>query len=179
MASFGEIDTKKMNLRYSGIFDFDGLYAAIVDWAKNYGYMWHEVDYKHKIPSPAGAKQEWKMEMTKKITDFIQYKITLTPVIYDMKEMEIDVDGKKKCVTSGRMYIEIQGRLNYDWQRRFRGSWWQKRLGKWYVNYIYNKELFNYADQLHYRLLNLHAILKKYFDMQTQKYAYKGYLGEN
>jgi len=25
----------------------------------------------------------------------------------------------------------------------------------------------------------LHAIIKKYFDMQGHKYAYKGYLGQN
>ena len=32
---------------------------------------------------------------------------------------------------------------------------------------------------IYYRMWNLQAIIKKYFDMQTKKYAYKGYLGED
>ena len=170
----------KMSLRYSGIFDFDGLYAAIVDWTKNANYLWHEIDYKHKIPSPAGAKQEFKMEITKRVTDYISHKIIFIMIVYDMKEMDIDVDGKKKALTSARIYIDIKGTLGYDWQETFKGKWVPKKLGEWYNNYIYKKELeSNYYDQLYYRILNLHAVLKKYFDMQTQKYAYKGYLGES
>mgnify|MGYP006415683771 CR=1 FL=1 len=44
-----------ITLRYHGLFDFDGMYAAVIDWAKNYGFKWHEKDYKHKVPSPSGA----------------------------------------------------------------------------------------------------------------------------
>ena len=61
----GTVPTKRAILRYSGIFDFDGLYAAVIDWAKNYNFMWHEVDYKHKVPNPLGAEQEWKWLLTK------------------------------------------------------------------------------------------------------------------
>ena len=36
-----------------------------------------------------------------------------------------------------------------------------------------------YWDQLWYRTWNAHALLKKYFDMQSKAHPYKGYLGEN
>ncbi|MBU1974653.1 MAG: hypothetical protein KKH52_04640 [Nanoarchaeota archaeon] len=180
MADYGKMPLKTITLRYAGIFDFDGFYAAVIDWAKNYGYMWHEVDYKHKIPSPAGAEQEWRWQMTKEVNDYISYKIVFRPIIFDMKEMEIEVDGKKKCLTSGRIEITIDGTVLYDWQKTFMGKWLPKKLGKIYNEYIFKKELESiYYDQLYYRIWNLQAIMKKFLDMQTKKYAYKGYLGEN
>ena len=51
--SMGAIPTPRVTLQFNGLFDFDGMYAAIIDWAKNYGYMWNEYDYKHKVPSLA------------------------------------------------------------------------------------------------------------------------------
>ena len=55
-----------MRVRYNGLFDFDTLYASIIDWGKNYGYKVHEKVYKHKIPSPLGAEQEIKIDFSKK-----------------------------------------------------------------------------------------------------------------
>lgn len=176
----GEYSVKRFTLRYKGLFDFDGLYAAVIDWAKNYGYMWHEIDYKHKVPSPKGAEQEWKWELTLNVTNYIRYTITFILHGWEMMEMDVDVNGKKKSLTSGMLYIWIDGKINSDWQKKFSGKWWPKKLGEWYDKYVFQKEIdSNYGDQLHYRILNLHAVLKTFFDMQTKKYAYKGYLGES
>ena len=60
-------------IRYSGLFDFDGLYSSIIDWCKNQGFMWHEMDYKHKVPGPEGAEQEWVWKMDKTVNDYIQF----------------------------------------------------------------------------------------------------------
>ena len=38
----GDEKLPRITLRYNGLFDFDAMYAMIIDWAKNYGYMWHE-----------------------------------------------------------------------------------------------------------------------------------------
>ncbi|MBT4935275.1 hypothetical protein HOL21_04860 [Candidatus Woesearchaeota archaeon] len=173
----GSDPLRLITLRYTGLFDFDGLYAAIIDWAKNYGYMWHEKDYKHKVPSPSGAEQEWMWEMTKNVTDYIGHKIIFTVHSWDITEIQVDVEGKKKDLTNARLYIKIQPTLIYDWQKRFKGRFGSK-LGGWYQK-VWRKDYEStYGDQLYYRVWDLHAIIKKYFDMQTKKYAYKGYLGE-
>ena len=61
-----DLQLPRITLRYNGIFDFNGFYVAVTDCSKNYGYMWHEVDYKHKVPSAEGAEQELKWLLTKK-----------------------------------------------------------------------------------------------------------------
>ncbi len=176
----GKYERPQITLRYNGLFDFDGLYSAVVDWAKNYGYRWHEKTYKHKVPSPRGAEQELEWNLSKKVTNYISYDIVFTIHSWDQTEVEVEVDGKKKSLTNARLYIIMQGTLVYDWQNRFAGSKFVQKLGEWYVNLVYKKETESlYFDQLYYRMWDLHAVMKKYFDMQTQKYAYKGYLGEH
>jgi len=176
----GTIVNPKITVRYRGLFDFDGLYSAVIDWAKNYGYMWNEIDYKHKIPSPRGAEQELKWEITKKVTDYIHYKILFNVHVWELTELEVEIDGKKKPLSNARIYIIMTPTLTFDWQKKFTKGKFAQKLGKIYRNLVKKKEVESlYNDQLYYRAWNLQAVIKKYFDMQTKKYAYKGYMGES
>ena len=167
----------KITLRYNGLFDFDGLYSAVIDWAKNYGYMWHEVDYKHKVPSPAGAEQELKWLVKKNVTEYIHYEILITVHIWDLTEMEVEIDNKVKPLSNARLYIVIDPTVTYDWQKIGKGGKLTSKLTAWYTK-LTQRDQDVYLDQLYYRVWNLHAILKKYFDIQSKKYAYKDYLSE-
>ncbi len=168
----------QMTLRYTGIFDWDGMYAAVVDWAKMYGYKWHEKAYKHKVPSPDGAEIELDWELETVATEYIKYKITFAIHAYDLSDIDIDVNGKKKRLTNARVSIIINGDLDYDWQLRFTGSPFRQKLGELYRKWTGSVDQ-TYMDQLYYRMWNLHAMLKKYFDMQGKKHVYKNYLGES
>jgi len=165
-------------LQYNGLYDFDGMYAALVDWAKHYGYLWHEFVYKHKVPEQ-GAEQEMMWYMTKKVTDYIHFKIAFDVHIWDMYEVDVTTEGKKKTLTNARITLKIDGTVTYDWQQRFKGSKFLKTMGKWYYKLLKKDIEAVYVDMLYYRIWNLHAVLKKYFDMQTKQYAYKGYLKEH
>lgn len=174
-----EIKAPKITLRYNGLFDFDAFYAAVVDWAKNYGYIWHELDYKHKVPSPKGAEQEMKWEINTKVTEYISYKILFTVHIWELMDVEVEVDGRKKSLSNARLYIIIEGTVNYGIKKFEKGGKLGRLLSVWY-NKIMRKETETiYFDNLYYRIWNLHAILKEFFDMQTGKHVYKGYLKEN
>ena len=68
--------------------------------------MWHEVDYKHKVPSAEGAEQELKWRLTKKVTEFIQYGILFTIHMWEVKDVQ--VEGRKEplmkrgCISSSK-----------------------------------------------------------------------------
>jgi len=170
---------RPISLRYQGLFDFDGLYATVVDWAKNYGYMWHEKAYKHKVPNPKGAEQEMEWEMTSKVTEFIKFRIGIELHAWDMNEVEVETEGRRKTLTNARLIIKINGHVESDWQGKFSGTPFAKKLGDIYGKLVADKDIVAYWDPLYYRIWSLHAIMKKYFDMQSKKNAYKGYLGEN
>jgi hypothetical protein len=179
MVDLGDNKLPKIILYYNGLFDFDGLYSAIIDWVKNQGFMWHEIDYKHKVPSPKGAEQELKWEITKNVNNFVRYYALFTVHIWDMLEVEVESEGKKKSLTNARMYIWIEGKVVFDWQKKFQDAGRVgRKMGEWYVK-IMDRDFSNYLDQFYYRLWDLHAIIKTYFDLQSKKHAFKGYLGES
>ncbi len=174
-----KIELKRLTLQYSGLFDFEGLLALLTDWSKNYGYLWHESDYKHKVPSPFGGEQELYWTIKKNVTPYIRFEIKLYMHVFDNREVEVEINGKKKRLTSARLYIWFDPSMSIDWQNRFKGGKFIAWLGQAY-NKLMKKDIESiYGDQIWYRTLNLHALMKQFFDMQTKKYAYKGYLGED
>lgn len=174
------IATIPLTLQYEGLFDFEGMYAAVIDWAKNYGFMWHEQDYKHKVPSPLGAEQEFIWHMTKRIDQYVQYEISMRVHIWEMLDVEVEVAGKKKNLTKARLMIQMKGNCVTDWQKRFdKGGPLGRKLGEWYMKIFKHDISGLYWDTLVYRIYNLHAIMKTYLDMQSKKFAFKGYIGED
>ena len=168
-----------ITLRYHGLFDFDGMYAAVIDWAKNYGFKWHEKDYKHKVPSPSGAEQELTWMLEKNVTDYIKFDLLFTVHIWDLTEVQVETGGRPRNLSNARMYIVIKGWVTFNWQGiGDKGNKLTKWLGKQYYQLTF-KNKSEYMDLLYYRTWNLHALMKKYFDMQSKKHVYKGYLGEN
>jgi len=174
------ITRHKMMLHYTGLFDFDGLYALIIDWAKNYGYIWYEIDYKHKVPSPRGAEQEFKWLMHKEVTEMVSFDIRFEVHIWDLVELEVEVGGKKKTLTSGKIYIWMFPDITFDWQKKFTGSTFRRKLFDVYYKKVAKKRLDNvYAEQILYRMYDLQALIKQFFDLQSKRHAYKDYLKES
>ena len=174
---------KAMRVRYNGLFDFDTLYAAIIDWGKNYGYKIHEKYYKHKVPSPKGAEQIIGIDFTKKVNDFVKYTVIIEIHTWDMTEVNVDVAGRKKQLSNARIEIKLDHVVDMDWQRKFSTK---KNPGKlvgllasWYVKIMGPTLEMMYVDGLHYRVVNLQAMIKKYFDLQAKAHPYKDYLGES
>lgn len=166
-----------MTLRYNGIFDFDGMYAAMIDWAKGYNYIWNEQNYKHKVPSPKGAEQEWEWEMHKKINDFVIYRIHISGLAFDLREVDVEVDGKVKHLTNARIQLRITSKVEFDWQKKFgdkkkEGQVWAKMFGTLYMKMMQKEFEIQYWDNLYYHTYKLQAELKKYFDMVGKYHAW-------
>ena len=167
-------------IRYKGLFDFDGLYNLIAAWMKARGYWFQEKVYKHKVPLPTGAEQEISFTGSKDITEFYRHNMALDFHLWDMTEVEVEVKGVKKTLTSARMEIIITGDLEVDYQGRFEKKKFLQELRNFLMKYIIKEEMEGvYADELRYRLYKLHTAIKEYLDMQAQGSEYAGYLGDN
>ncbi len=166
-------------IRYRGLFDWGQLYYAIADWFKRYRFYLHEETYKHKVPSPRGAEQELDWYGTVEMNEFIRFRINVKFHIWDMTELEVIKNGKKKVLTNGRIEIKLDGMIYYDWQDTFERNKLSRALRSLWVKHIYRREVTSFwGDMLYYRMWNLHAHIKKNMDMQAQYHAYAGYLGE-
>ena len=170
---------KRITIRYNGLFDFDSMYSGLTDWAKNYEYRWHEKSYKHKVPSPKGAEQEYSWLLEKEVNDFVKYTVMVDAKAENLNEVKIDLgDGNIKTLFNAKIEIIINGTIEFDWQSKFKGGRWAELLGPLYMK-LMNKEFeIIYGDQLYYRVWNLHAMFKQFLDMSSKHHAYKGMAGD-
>ncbi|MBT4538671.1 hypothetical protein HOI26_02065 [Candidatus Woesearchaeota archaeon] len=165
-------NSPQLRLKYDGLFDFDGLYAAIIDWAKRYGYRWHEAAYKHKVPSPAGAEQEFIWALNKRVDEYLDYEILFNVKVEDLS----DVTVKNKHLSNGRINILIQGKVISDWNK---DSGKRGKILSKFINFYKKQKVVDYTTEgghtyetLYYRILDLHATMKKFFDMQSKSNQY-------
>lgn len=175
-----KLPTRKFVLRYKGLFDFDGLYNLMIQWLKARRYWFHETKYKHKVPSPKGAEQQigWKAE--RKVTDYIEYVLSIELHLWDMTEVEVVQKGVKKTLTSARMEIVFQGVVNLDYEKRWEQSTIWIILRDFYNKYIAKEELESiYWDTLQYKTQQFMNVVKEFLDMQAKGYEYAGYMGDN
>ena len=180
MAYPTKLPIEKHIIRYKGLFDFDGLYNLIAQWLKARRYWFQEIKYKHKVPLPTGAEQEITFEGTREVTDFYQHHIVVDFHLWDMTEIEVEVGGQKKNLTSARLEIVLYGTLNIDYEKRFDQSTLWQGVRDFFLKYILKQDIETvWYDELRYRIYKLHNTIKEFLDMQAKGNEYAGYLGDN
>ena len=156
-------------VRYSGLFDFEALYLAWIDWIKRQEYSFVEKAFKHS-GSSGGAEQELELEGKRNTTEYVQYIIKIKMHSWDVKEVEIVQDGHKKIVYQGKIEVRFAGNVETDWQKKFEKGTFSKFLKNVYEKYIIGRELGAiHGGNVYSKVWNLHAITKTFFDMQTKK----------
>ena len=179
MAYPSKISTRRLIIRYKGIFDFDALYNLMVRWFKAAGYWFHETDFKHKV-LPGGVEDEIKWSSERKVNDYIKYYIDIFTHTWDLTEIEVVRDGEKKKLNSGRIEITFDASVEIDYQKRLQQRKIWAAIADVYYKYFLKEDIETiHHDTLYYRMQKFHSIVKEFLDMGAKGYEYKGYLGEN
>src|SRR3989338_5960073 len=115
--------------------------------------------------------------MTNRVTEYFQYTIWVSLHLYDLRDVEIEVSGKKRNLYNARIGIKINGKVDYDYQNLRKKS----KFTAWLATFKDEKinDLEDYEGQLYHRIQNLHNLVKQYLDLQSKKYIYFNRLGEN
>jgi len=152
----------------------------MVQYLKANRYWFHEYKYKHKVPSPLGAEQEFFWRGEKKVNEYIQYQIFIDIHLWEMTEVEVMQKGNKKTLTNARMEIKLRGQMDIDYEKRYDESTFLQAIKDFYNKYIAKRELESiFWDTIHYRCQKFLNVIKEYLDMQAKGYEYRGYLGDN
>lgn len=157
-----------VQFRYEGLCDFNGLYAAVVDYAKHYGYMWQEKAYKHKVPGPAGAEQEFVWILSRDVNEELSCNITLNVHAWDMKDMV--VEGKP--FTHLRLEIVFTSSMTIDPHKTFRSTQWARPLYNLYWRFRTRDFYLGPLDNFYVEVLGLRNRLMTFCDMKSNKSAY-------
>lgn len=165
-----------IEIRYKGIIDWGGLYQLIRRWFADHKYTYIESRYKDKVASPFGNEVEIKATPFRRVNEFIKYTVKIETKLWDFKEFETTINGEKKHVTDGRMFIKIEAAVEFDYNKRFKTKF-EKKLFKWLTTILRNYYGLKHFDNLAYSVYDLQKEIKEFLNMESQHYGYKGFPG--
>lgn len=160
-------------IKYDGIFDWQALYRIVWNWFVDRGYYVEEPTIKHKVPNPMGSNDEYNLVGWRRITDYAREWVEVYFEFYEMKDVEVIKEGKKKKLTKARFRLDITGWIETDWE----GRWKKTNLTVWVNNWMQKVMLKRdldviWTDRLYYIMYKLHTIIRNYLDMQAKDNAY-------
>lgn len=172
------IDFRKVRyiptIKYSGILDYNGFLKTLRNWIASQGYEFHEKSLKHKVPSPAGAEEEFVWWGWRKVNSYVKFHVDVFIHVWDLHDVEVVREGKKQKLQHARIHMEMSGRCELDWSSRFGGSRFLQELADFYDKYIVRQDIENiWTDQLYYRIYKLHLLAKQYLNFETKVSAYE------
>ena len=126
----------KEKLKYAGLVNFKGTYAFAHDWLKGEGFSVTEELYTEKIAGDA-KELEIKWKATKMITDYFKIDLSLKWKILGMKNVDVEIDGKKKSINKvAELSIEIKGELEKDWSSKWNANAMNKFFKEIYQKFV-------------------------------------------
>ena len=158
-----------LKIGYEGVFNADELYGVIANFFYERGWDWYEkLNEARNLPS--GRQIYIELEPWKNISDFYKIAVIIKLIITDVKEVEIEKDGRIIRTNQGIIKITIDGFVISDRS----GKWHEKPL-RWFLGIILEQYFFsNHYEKaeswIRSDVEDLHQQIKNY--LNTFKYSY-------
>ncbi len=125
-----------LSLNYEGLFNVKDFYMMIDRFFWEKGYDKREINNLEKV-EPEGKYIELELQPYKKLSDYAKIIIRIFIRMFDIKEVEIEVDGKKVKVNQGRLEILLDGFLETDYEGR-----WESKPSFVFIRTVFDKFIF-------------------------------------
>jgi len=167
MGKYPASETHNPKLYYVGIFDYEALVKGIAAWFNAEGYEYREKVYKSKVPSPDGSEHEFAVDGWRKTNELVWYFIEIKCHIWDMKEVEVLVDGEKKRMIRGRVQMWFHNWFEVDYNRKYKSPV-EKQLLAFLEKYIWKKKIDGgFWDENYFSMLRVYTRVKQILKMST------------
>ncbi|MFH1608289.1 MAG: hypothetical protein ABIA78_04105 [archaeon] len=156
----------KGKMSYTGISKFSDFYEFSYEYlTEEAGLDVAEKKYKEKLQGDSKRLEiDWIAD--RKITDYFKFEIEIKFVVENLKEIEINKDGKKIKTNSGKIKVAIKGNLIRDYNGRFEKSAWQKFSRGIYEKWIIPSRIEQYETDLFVECDKFSAQVKAYLDLE-------------
>ena len=126
---------------FHGLFDIGEVYNFIKNYIENSIY-YYDVSEKHYSEVNDGGKREImsKLEAVKIHNDYFQIIMKLE-IMMSGKEVEVEINGKKKVLTKGTAKLTVNSYIKPDWNNGRGSSAFGKFLGALHDRFVGNDEL--------------------------------------
>lgn len=120
-----------LQISFSGVFDFDGLYKALVEWFKKHRYVFKEIDYK-EFREEGSRNLQLVWEGKRKVTDYLKDVIEVNLKL--SKYENVAVNNRKRV--KGALSLRIAAYLEKDYEERWSKKAWLKFMREAYDKYV-------------------------------------------
>jgi hypothetical protein len=155
------------DLRYSGYFDWPGLYNVFVTFAANEMMKIYETLYKDKTSGEGFAEREIEMTIDKKVDRLYRYQIKIAVKLWDCQEVDVKQNGVTKKMTRGRLRVRIVGIVQMDQQNKFQISETMQKMWTIYKKLTLWDYNFNHWDIMYAKQYELQAQVKAFLGLDT------------
>ena len=121
---------------YSGLFNYRELFRLIDFWYRDKFY-----DKKEKLTAkmehPDGNHFSFHFEPWKKVTDYYKIQTYIDLVGTGIKEVEVEIDGKKVRLNHGKIEVMIVGNLISDYEGKLMSRGIYQLMHTLFDRYVY------------------------------------------
>ncbi len=154
--------------KYTGIWDFEGVYRFVYDWFIDKGYKIIEKGYTEKI-KPGGKEIEIHWDAKRKISDYFRFVIKSDWLILGMSEVEVQKENAKVKMNKGYIEIKFTAVLEKDYEHRWENSSFLKFLRGVYDRYIIKSRIEAYENKLLDETDEVIAQFKSYLAIEAKQ----------
>ena len=153
-----------LRLSYEGLFSVTELYQLIDTFFREKGFDKKEMRNIEMV-KPDGKYIEVELQPWKKITDYARHIIRVEMKCFNIKEVEIEKDGRKIKMNSGRVNFIFDGYLQTDWENK-----WEMKPMYFFIRTMFDKFLYKSYTNLYEGLLvenvnQLHQTIKGFLNL--------------
>ena len=128
------VDKERVN--YDGLFSAKEVLDIVMTWIKDKGYW--PVDKKHTESVKADGRYiEVEMWPYKKVTDYAKNIIVIRIVCSDLKDVVVEIDGRKKKLNQGKLQVVFDAYLETDYEHK-----WETKPVFYFLRTVFEKYVF-------------------------------------
>ncbi len=158
----------KQKIKYNGLGDFKAAYSFAHDWLKDRGFGVTEDEYSEKITGDS-KEISFKWSASKKVSDYFKVSLSIGWRIDGMKDVEVEIDGKKKNMNKFNLSIDIKGVLEKDTSGSWSGKPTHKFLKDLYHKFIIPERISQREDEVESAVDDFKEEMKAFFELTGRK----------
>ena len=154
----------KERITYEGLFSVKEVMDIILSWLSDKGYLPIDKHHKESV-KPEGKFIEFESWPYKKVTDYAKNIIVIRLICTELKDVAIDVEGKKKKLNQGKLQIVFDAYLETDYEARWETKPVFYVIRLMFEKYVYTPFLSGFERNLKNDVYHLKSQIKGYLNL--------------
>lgn len=125
-------------IHYEGYINVEDLYYHIERWCRNKAYVRKEIRHSEMV-YPDGKQIRIQNEPYKKFNDYCRNVIVIEIDVNNLKDKEIEKEGKKFRIGEGKVDITLTPFIELDYEHR-----WENKPAFFFISTLFDQFVFKY-----------------------------------